>query len=157
MHPIGVILLLGTLYFVAFGRRRAALAAMAVGTLYVTEGQVIDIGVHLYVIRILSMALLVRVLARHEFSFSRLTGIDQTFLILYGYTLLVFLLRSDEGQAAHTAEAIDACCCYFGFSGLIKTEDDLVWLLRILVYLLIPYAVLVAVERVRGQSMFLFM
>jgi hypothetical protein len=157
MHPIGIILLLVLLYFIGFGTRRSALAAMVVGVLYLTQGQVIEVGVHLYAIRILSMALLLRVVVRREFVFSRLTRIDHVFLILYAYTLVVFLLRSPDGQLAEIAEAVDACCCYFGLRGVIRSEEDLIWLLRTLVMLLVPYVLLIGIERVRGQSAFLFM
>src|SRR5205085_10475607 len=157
MNWVGAPILLVLVYFVAFGRRRSALLAMLTGVLYLTQGQVIEIGVHFYAIRILSFTLLIRVLTRHELSLRHLTRIDHAVIILFAYMLVVFTLRSDSGYIANIADTLDACCCYFGFRGIIKDDEDLRWLLRKLVILLVPYALLVAGERVRGNSLFLFM
>jgi hypothetical protein len=157
MHPIGFLLLVVLLYFVGFGRRRSATLAMVIGTLYLTQGQAFDVGINLFAVRILGIALFARVLARHEFSFSKLHRVDRIFLILYAYTAVIFLIRSRGGDLSTVAGSLDAFFCYFGFRGLIKQQDDLRWLLRKLVFLLIPYALLIAVERYQGRSVFIFM
>lgn len=158
MHPIGVILLLVMLYFVAFSARRSALIAMVAGVLYLTQGQSIDVfGLNLFAVRVLGLVLFVRVLARREFLFSDLNRIDHAVLMLYAYTTVVFLLRSSDGHAAAIALALDACFCYFGFRGLVTREADLRWLLRILVVLLVPYVFLIGIERVTGNNPFMFM
>src|SRR5436853_6986319 len=138
MHPIGVILLLICLYYVGFGSRRAALLSMVAAVLYLTQGQTLDVGINFFAIRILGIALFARVLFRREFSFSKLHRIDRVFLGLYAYTALVFLVRSRGGDLSMLAGAFDACFWYFGFRGLIKQEQDLRWLLRRLILLLIP-------------------
>ena len=158
MQSIGIVLLLTLLCVVLFATRRSALLAMVAGVLYLTQGQVFEIaGLHFFAVRILGFGLLARVLLRREFSFSALTSIDRAFVALYVYTTLVFLLRSDGEQANRIAETIDAFCCYFGFRGLIQGEDDLWWLLRALVVLLVPYVCLVGIERITGRNPFAFM
>jgi hypothetical protein len=157
MNPIGAVILLGLLYFVCFGKARPAVLAMVAGVLYLTEGQMIEVGVHLYAVRILGMALFARVLIRHEWSFSRVNSIDKALLLLYCYTSVIFVVRSSTGQAANIAETIDAFCCYFGFRALITSEDDIRWLLRKLIVLLAPYAFLLLIERIQGRSVFVFM
>lgn len=158
MHPIGVILLAILLYFVLFGTRRGALIAAVAGVLYLTQGQGYEIlDVNLYAGRILGTALFARVMLRREFSFSSVTRIDHALLILYGYATVVFLLRSESGQAGNIAQALDALFYYFGFRGLIKDEEDLRWLLRTLIVLLVPFAFLIGIERVTGHNPFAFM
>src|ERR1041385_6786232 len=157
MHPIGIAILLPALYFVLFGSRRAALTAMVVGILYLTEGQAINIGINLFAIRILGIALFIRVIFRGEFSFSKLSRIDRAMLIVYSYIIVVYFLRSSDEDLSPSATSLDACFCYFGFRGLIKGEEDLRWLLRMVFVLLMPYAFLVGVERFTGQSPFIFM
>ena len=157
MDPIGAIILLVLLYFVSFGSRRSALLAMMTGVLYLTEGQNIDIGINFYAIRILSFALMIRVLVRHELLLRDLTPIDYAVLIAFAYMSVVLTLRSDSGYVSNIAVTVDAYCCYFGFRGVVRGEEDLRWLLQKLVILCIPYALLVAIERVRGASVFVFM
>jgi hypothetical protein len=157
MHPIGIAILATLLYFVSFGARRHAAAAMVAGVLYLTQGQSIDVAINFYAIRILGIAMFARVLLRHEFSFRKLGEIDRVFVTLYAYTATVFLVRSRGNDLATVAGAFDACFCYFGFRGLIKGREDLTWLLRAVFVLLIPYALLILAERVRGLSVFIFM
>src|SRR5205823_1502168 len=82
---------------------------------------------------------------------------DYAVVILFAYMLMVFMLRSDTGYLANVADTLDAYFCYFGFRGIIKGQEDLRWLLQKMIILLVPYALLVAAERVRGNSLFLFM
>jgi hypothetical protein len=157
MNPVGFLILLVLLYYVGFGARRPAALAMLGGVLYLTQGQAFDVGINLFAMRILGIALFARALTRHEFSFSKLHRIDRLFLILYAYTAAIFLIRSRASDLSTVAGAFDAVFCYFGFRGLIKGQDDLRWLLRKLVILLIPYALLIAIERYQGRSVFIFM
>jgi hypothetical protein len=158
MNPICAVFGAILLVFVALGTRRQALIATVAGVLYLTQGQAIDLaGLNLYAVRILAMALFLRVIARKEFSFSNLNTIDHALLMVYAYTTVVFLLRSDTGKVGIIAQSLDAIFCYFGFRGLIKSEDELRWLLRTLVFLLIPYATLILIERVTANNPFIFM
>src|SRR5438270_326760 len=120
MHPIGLIVLLTTLYFVVWGSRRAALIGMVAGILYLTEAQAFNVGINFFALRILGIALFIRVVTRHEFSFSRLNKIDRAVVMLYGYVTIVYLLRSQGQDLSVIAGAFDALFCYFGFRGLIK-------------------------------------
>src|SRR5947207_1177191 len=137
MHWVGALILLTLVYFVAFGTRRSALLAMVAGVLYLTQGQAIEIGFHFYAVRILALTLLMRVLARRELSLRRLTRIDYAVIVLFAYMLVVFTLRSDTGYITSVADTLDAYFCYFGFRGIIKEEEDLRWLLRKLLILLV--------------------
>jgi hypothetical protein len=158
MNFVGALILLCVLTVIMKGTRQRALAAAMVGVLYLTQGQnLVIFGLNFYATRIIGFALLGRVLLRKEFSFSKLTTIDRALLILYGYSTLIFLLRSQVGQFACIAEALDAICCYFGFRGLIVDEEDVFGLLRTLTFLLIPYACILAVERNTGSNPFSFM
>jgi hypothetical protein len=155
MSPLGAFILL-VLVGVVFGSsRRGALLGMLAGVMFLTEGlQIQIVGFNLYAIRFLELAGFVRVLSRHEFSFARLNRIDRALLWLYGFMVVVFLLRSEDGQAYQIGAAMDAFLCYFTFRGLISEMDDLRWLLRALVILLIPYVLLVIFESMTGHNLF---
>jgi len=135
--------------------RQWALLGMMAGTMYLTQDQQLQVlGFNLWAIRFLELAGFVRVMARREFSFCQLNGIDRTLLLLYGFTSVVTLLRSTEGEANQVGIAVDAFLCYFTFRGLIGGIDDFRWFLRAFVILLAPYALLVIIESVTGHNPF---
>jgi hypothetical protein len=147
MNIIGVSILAILIPLVLFGSRRWAALGMVMGVLYLTQAQMVDVlSLHMTAMRFLELAGFGRVMARREFSFSRLNGVDQTFLLLYSYTAIVYSLRATEGQAYVIGASVDACLCYFTFRGLITDIEDFRWFLRAFVVLLIPYVTLVLVE-----------
>ena len=135
--------------------RRWAVLGMMAGVLFLTQAQQINVaGFNLFAIRFLELAGFIRVMARGEFSFSRLNGIDRALLLFYGYTTVIFLLRSTAGVANQIGDAVDAFLCYFTFRGLVGDMDDLRWFLRAFVILLAPYVFLVLVERITTHNPF---
>ena len=155
MNFLGLIILTVLIFLVLGGSRRTALVGMMAGVLYLTQAQQIEaLGFNFYAIRFLELAGFVRVMSRHEFSFRELNGIDRALLLLYGYTAVVFLLRSREGVGNQVGMGVDAFLCYFTFRGLVGGVDDLFWFLRALVLLLAPYALLVVIESATGHNLF---
>ncbi len=135
--------------------RRWAILGMAAGVLYLTQYVSIDVlGVHMFPVRFLETACLIRVLVRREFKFSNLSSLDRWFLLFYGYNLAIFLLRSNENQIYEIGLAVDAAFCYFIFRGLITGIDDFRWFLRAFSLLLIPYVVFLLVEMWTNQDPF---
>jgi hypothetical protein len=155
MNPLGAFILVVLMSLVLGASRRAALLGMLAGVLYLSQAQRIDVlGFNLYAIRFLELAGFVRVMARHEFPFHQFNNIDRALLWLYGYTTVVFLLRSTEGVANQVGMAVDASFCYFTFRGLMQGMDDFRWFLRAFVILLAPYALLILIESVTGHNPF---
>ncbi len=135
--------------------KRWAILGMAAGVLYLTQRVSTDVlGVHLFPMRFLEMACFVRVMVRRDFSFSNLNELDRLFLLLYGYTTIVFLLRSTDDHLYQIGVAFDATFCYCIFRGLIGDIDDFRWFLRAFAFLLIPYVVLLLVEMRTGHNPF---
>jgi len=155
MNPIGACILVVLISVVLGASRRMALLGMMAGVLYLTQAQQIPVlGLNLFAIRFLELAGFVRVLARREFSFRQLNRIDRALLWLYGYTTVVFLLRSTDGLAYQIGMAVDAFLCYFTFRGLINGVENFRWFLRAFIILLVPYTLLVVFESVTGQNLF---
>jgi len=155
MNPLGAIILVVLIGIVLGASRRAALMGMMAGVLYLTEAQQLKVlDFNLYALRFLELAGFIRVLSRREFAFRQLTRIDLALLLLYGYTTVVFLLRSSEGVANQIGVTVDALLCYFTFRGLIWGMDDLRWFLRAFIILLAPYALLVLIESFTGHNPF---
>ena len=155
MNSIGVsiVTLLGAV--VLFAPRRWALVGMLGGVLYLTEQQAIDVlGLNVTAIRLLEV---MRYWPRHGakgVSMSNFNGMDRALLLFYGYTTLVFLTRSDVGQAEMVGSLVDAMFCYFTFRGLIKNIDELKWFLRVFVIVLGPYVALLSVEMLTRANPF---
>ena len=154
MNSIGasIVMLLGAV--VLFAPRRWALVGMVGGVLYLTEQQAIDVlGLNVTGIRMLEVIGIGRIMVRREFA-SHVNGVDRAVLLLYGYTTLVFLVRSDVGQGEMLGSLVDATFCYFAFRGLITSVDDLKWFLRALVIMLAPYVALLSVEMLTRENPF---
>lgn len=158
MNAAGLSILVFLILVVLLGPRRWALLGMAAGVLYLTQGvSVTVLGINVFAVRFLEVAGFARVMIRREFPFGRLNEIDRVFLVLYVYTTLIFLLRSDEGFAYQIGIAVDAILCYFTFRGLIGKVNDFCWFLKTFVYLLIPYVAIVAFESFTTRNLFIYM
>jgi hypothetical protein len=140
---------------ILLGSRRAAVLALVAGVLYIPETQQIDVlNFKMFSVRFLELAGFIRVVSRHEFSFSRLNKLDRALLLLYAYVAVVFCLRSSESQAYVVGTAVDAWLCYFTFRGLLTDMQEFRWFLRAFVVLLAPYAALVMIESLTRHNMF---
>jgi hypothetical protein len=158
MNPIAAVILAVLIFLILRLSKRGALLALLSGALYLSQSQRIDLlGLNLFPTRLLEIALAARLIARHEWSFSRLTALDKAFVALYIYATVVFLLRSPDGQAFRVGMMVDAFIVYFSCRSLIESPDDFRWLLRSFVLLLIPFVLVVIVERITAHSPLAFM
>ena len=155
MSPLGAIILIVLIVIVFSQPRRWALLGMMAGVLYLTQGQGLELaGFNVFAMRILEVVGFTRVMSRQEFSFANLNKVDRTFLWLYGFATVVFLLRSPDGLAYQIGVAVDAFLCYFTFRGLVSDLEDCRWFLNTLAILMIPFVVVVAIERVTQHNLF---
>ncbi len=114
--------------------------------LYMTLGQAIDFfGVNIFPTRVLVLAAFVRVLVRGEWSLPMLNGVDGVFLLAFGYRTAIFILYGNGSPVNMAAQMIDVTLAYFSFRGLLRSFEDLVWFLRALAILLIPYVAILYV------------
>lgn len=158
MNGLSASILIFLIIVVLFARRRCALLAMVAGTLYLTQQNAIELlGFNMFAVRFLEIAGFARVIARREFSIPQLNEIDRAFVLLYLFMTVVFLLRSNEGQAYAIGVAVDAVLTYFTFRGLIENIDDLRWLLRAFVILVVPYVAVLLGEMLTSQNAFTFL
>jgi hypothetical protein len=157
MNSIGASILAFLAVVVLFGQRRWALMGMMAGVLYLTQFQAINVlGFNLFAVRFLELFGFIRVMVRKEFSFSWLNKTDWALLLFFGFTTIVFCLRSSDGQANMIGTAVDAFLCYFAFRGLIGGMEDFRWFLRSFLLLLAPYALMVLFESWTHHDVFSF-
>jgi hypothetical protein len=158
MTAIGASILAIVLSVVLFAPKRWAIIGIMGGVFFITQGQVLEImGVNMYAIRFVGLAAFSRVMVRRECTFSKLTRIDKTLLLLFAFSTAVFLLRSKVEQMNKIGAAIDACLCYFAFRGLVEGVEGFRWFLWSFLLILVPYTVLVLVESLTKANPFAFM
>jgi hypothetical protein len=155
VNTLGASILSVLLVTVLFASRRWALMGIVAGILYLTQAQQVETGgFNMYAVRFIEIAAFVRVMARREFRPSALNRLDRTFILLYVFTVSVFLLRSTEDQAYQIGATVDAFLSYFAFRGLVRDAAEFRWFLLMFLVLLAPYAVLVSIETITSNNPF---
>jgi hypothetical protein len=155
MTPIGILIISATVLTLLFAKsRRTALFALIAGSIYVTQGQALYIaGLNIFSVRIYEVAGIYRIFSRKEFSLRNLVKVDKVLITLYIFTAVVYCLRASDSYANAIGVALDWTMAYLICRALLTGMDDLIWLLQRMVILLVPYVVLVYLERSHGQSM----
>jgi hypothetical protein len=147
--------LAGLVAVVVAAPRRYALLGIAVGVLYLTQNQALQVfSFNLFPTRILALAAFARVVSRREFVFPQLGPLGTILLAMYAYGSLILLLRSGEGLAYHFGVAVDALLCFGSFVGLIREWEDLRWFLRAWVLMLLPFVLLLIFEQLTHKNLF---
>lgn len=156
MTALGASTMLLLVATILLASRRWALLAMVAGILYLTQHEGFTVaGFNVYAYRFLEVAGLLRILVRREHLGTPRNRLDVLLVVLYAYTVTVFLIRSNEGgQAYQIGTAADAYLCYFTFRTLVADFEDCKWLLRGLAVLLLPYVPLLVDETLRFHNHF---
>lgn len=144
-------------------RRWAALAVIS-GVIYVTETLFLSIsGVDFTPIRFIILAGFIRVIVRKEFSFSELNHIDKSLLIFSSVYLLVFTFQLQFNPSPSSSLMYrlglfcDGIMSYFIFRGLLKDPGMLRQFLRDMVFLMLPFTLLIIMESITGKNFFSIM
>lgn len=147
MNSLGATILICCTALIFFGSRKWALLSMAAAILYLPEYQAVEIlTINLTALRLLEIALLIRITLRKEFYFIQLNAIDRAILLVYGYSTLVFLLRTDIGHAESIGTMVDTFISYFGFRTLVRNVKELESFLHTFVFFLAPFVTLLIIE-----------
>ncbi len=128
---------------------------MVVGVLFLTQGAAMDFGgFNFSAARIMAYAGFIRICIRKEFSWRNLVRVDKTLIALHVFTTLILLTRPEESSALRLAKLFDILFAYLTFRSLITGPDDWRWILRVLPFLLVPYVLMLGVERVTKHNYF---
>lgn len=140
---------------ILLGSRQWALLSMLAGVMYMPAVAELSVaGFAMFPGRVLMVVAIARVVTRKELSSIRLTRFDRLLVLLYAYTIGVFLIRSDEGQAYQIGTGVDALLTYFAARALCRSFDDFNVFLRGVAVLLIPYVGLVWIESLTWNNPF---
>ena len=141
MHPYGVITTLILSILAIFAPPRWAALSLIASTLILTQGQSVSVlGFNLFSTRIIILVGFLRVIIQKRITYTSLTTTDKALVLLYSYTTCIFLIRSKTDHAYVIGDAADIIICYFAFRALIKTPNDIWWILKSIAILFIPYS-----------------
>ncbi|MBN7795241.1 hypothetical protein [Parahaliea mediterranea] len=147
MNGLGVATLTILLTLVVAGPARWAMLALFGGALFMTLGQAIEVaGIAIYPMRFLTLAAIIRIIARREFPLSEFNGLDKALLLAYGYRTVIYIASGNGATISAVGLMIDTSLAYLAGRGLLRSPQDMLWLLGSLALLLIPYTILVFIE-----------
>ena len=154
MNAIGAIL---TLFFCmavfVLPRRLAALAVLG-STLYITEGQAVDLGINFLAVRFIEVAAFLRVLTRRELGKINFTPTDKWLLYFFTALVVIYALRTKETDIYQLGTAVDGWLVYFSIRALIVDFEDFTSFMKGAAFLFVPFAALMTVEALTGHNLF---
>ncbi len=147
MNVIGILTLAIILVLLMGAPARWAVLAIFAGALYMTLGQVVEVlGVSVYPMRIIILVASMRILIRREYLSIKFNKVDTALVMAFGFRAIVYVLSGNGPAIAAFGLMIDTILSYFACRGLLRSVEDLVWLLRALVLLLVPYVFLLYLD-----------
>jgi len=137
-------------------RRHAALAFVG-AVMYITQGQTVEMGINFVAIRFVELAAAIRVIARRDVASVRMTPPDVWFVLFFVSYMIVTFMRTGTLDMFTIGLAVDAWLVFFAFRALIQTPEDFTHFMRGMVLLLVPFALLMVEESIRGRNLFSLM
>lgn len=157
MTSTGAFLTFAFSLVVLFSSRRVAALAIVAGTLYITQGQAVDLGLNMLAIRFIEVAAGMRVLLRGEIQRIYFSSADAWLVSFPLITAIVYCLRVQNLDAYQVGLFVDAMLVYFSFRALVQDFDEFTSLAKGIVLLLVPFAILMAIEAQTGRNLFSLM
>jgi hypothetical protein len=157
MTPLALLFLLAAVVAIWTLPRQWAPVPLLAAACYMTLGQGIEVaGLNFPVIRLVFLAGVVRVLIRGERPAGGWIGMDKLFLAWAAWAILVsFFHKQPEATLQfHLGMVYNALCVYFLLRGFCQDEEDVYRLVRVSAWILVPVALEMLHEQVRGQNLF---
>jgi len=134
-------------------RQVAALAVLG-ATLFITEGQSVNLGLNFFALRFVEIAVFARVLSKRELSKITFTKIDRWLMIFFITLLVLNSIQLGSVDLYQLGTVVDCWLVYFGFRALISSTEEYTDFMRGSVYLLVPFALLMIFEAASGRNLF---
>ena len=156
VNPLALLFLVAMCFVVFRASPRGAIGAVLATAAFVPLGQQINLGgLHLYFLRLLILAGLMRLIARREFSGFRMNAVDKLILcwVLVGF--VCGLIR--DGSAEVFGQAYNDLGTYFILRVLMKDQDDPLSNLRTLAWLGMAVGISMSIEWATNHNPFYFL
>ncbi len=151
-------LILNGVALLALPRRWAALPLL-VGACYMTGAQSLDLGpFHFTVVRLLLLVCFIRSLARNERLPGGINGLDLTLLIWGAWLLCSSLFHQPFSEALvfRLGAVYNTLGFYFLIRIFCRNADDMIQLIKLTSFLLVPVALEMINEKLTGRNLFAF-
>lgn len=137
-------------------RRWLPLPVIAAGCWLPLGLRLVFYDLNFHSIRIVVVAVLLRMLIRNEFSLLKPEKIDRVFLFWQGLKIATFTLLWMSGDAFvnRLGLALDAVGMYFCFRLCVRDLPDVIRIARLLAIVLLPVALAMVAERLNGTNVF---
>src|SRR6202050_3000665 len=158
LHPIVLAGIIVVAVLTSLLPRKDALVPLLLGILLTPAGQNLDVGVHLYVYRVLILVGWVRLLSSKPSSGRFLPGgfitLDKVFLVWAAYRALavVLLFRQFGAVTNQAAFLLDSLGAYFLFRSLIRDDQDVRRVVRVFAVVAMVSAVVMLIELGTGRN-----
>ena len=157
MTLIGILFLLATAVGIFVLPRHLALLPLLMGACYMTGGQSILIGpFHFTVLRILIPLGFIRSRLRQEQIVGGYKGMDRLLLMWGAWYLFSSVFHKSIGETLvyHLGGALDVLGFYFLIRLFCQTKEDLVQIIKITAFVLVPVAIEMINEKFTGHNIF---
>ncbi|HEY6260520.1 MAG TPA: O-antigen ligase family protein [Nitrospiraceae bacterium] len=154
-----VFLLVAAAAMLTLPRRWGALPLM-MAACYLTRAQHIMVGpFHFTVLRLLLLLGVFRAMARHERLPGGITGLDRVILIWGGWMLCsgAFHRPFTDALVERSGIVYDGFGIYFLLRLFCQNKDDMIRLIKITAFVLVPVALEMINEKVTGRNLFAFL
>jgi hypothetical protein len=155
--PLGLAftLVMGVLMYV-LPRRYAPIPMIMVGC-YITLGQMVYVaGLHFSVMRIIILIGWLRVFTRREYGELQFNKIDKAFLAWAFANVIIYNIQWQTYDALinRLGFLYNATGLYFLFRCLIRNLDEVMHTIKMLAFIILPFAMLMLYEKTTGHNMF---
>jgi hypothetical protein len=157
INSIGIALTLLMCILMLVLPRRFALLPVLVLTCYMSMGQqIVVVGLHFTMIRILVIFGWLRVLFRGEVGRIKLNGIDKALIwwVVSGTFLYCIQWQTSEALINRSGYAYNALGLFFLFRILLRDRDDVDQMARMFSLFMVPLAILILGEKLTGRNVF---
>lgn len=138
-------------------RRKYASIPLLIGTCYITRGQVVDFGPFTFsVVRLLLLVGFIRVLVRDRLKLDSFNVLDGLFLLWSFLAIFSSLFHKDFSPSLvfRLGLVYDVSGVYFLFRLLIRSFDELLFILRFIPILLVPIGLEMIFATIFGHNYF---
>ena len=157
LNPTAALFLLMMALLLLVLPRRYSLVPMFAAACYMTVGQVVMVGsLNFSIIRILTVVGWIRLTIRGEWRLFPLHVIDRAVLYWTAASVVIYTILWGTSAAFiyKCGQAYDAVGLYFVFRSLIRSFDEITAAFRLFVWLLIPLAGFMIIEKITGRNVF---
>jgi len=155
LNPIGLIFTLAASAYLLTLPRRLAAIPFLIGTIYMTRGQVLEVGpAHFTVVRILVAVGVLRVLSKGERIVGGLNRIDVLMILWALFLIISSVFHTSDAWVFRAGMVWSELGSYFLLRIWIQDSDDIRRIFSALCIVLVPIAALMLLEKAIGKNLF---